>query len=183
MREWVNMGVIRSAAVLAVVTVVATGCSFVLGDTPDGVAVELIEGELAEEAGLGEVTATCEEPPNSDPGTTFECTSNSDYGEIRWSAEMIDEETVNVTSVNFLSVADVVTLEESAVVALEGQYGISIGTENFDCGEEPIVLGDDLTVLCAATDPITGDVHDAEITFIDLQTGNFDVVVAEQPRR
>ena len=182
MREWVTKRFIRGATALTVVTVVAAGCSFSLGDTPEGVAKELIEGELAADAGLGEITATCEEPPNSDPGTTFECTSPTDYGEIRWLAEMADEDTVNVSSLNLLYGDDLAGLEEAAVASLEAQVGIALGTENLDCGDDLVVLGADLTVACALTDPDNGDVYDTEISFTDLQTGQFDIVVADQPR-
>jgi hypothetical protein len=152
----------------------ASGCSFSVGDTPQSVATELIEGELATELALGEITAECEEPPNRDTGTTFGCTSATDYGEVRWLATMADEDSVNVESLNVLSDANVTDLENTT--------NAQLGTSDADCGSGPIVLGVDLTVVCALTDPATGDVYDVTLTFTDLEAGTFDIVVADTPR-
>jgi hypothetical protein len=164
------------------VMVALSGCSFSIGDTPEGVAEELIEGELAEELSLGEISATCEAPPDRDPGTTFTCTSPTDVGEVRWLATMEDESTVNVSSVNLLDDEDVAALEEAAVRVLEAEVGIPLGVENFDCGTGPLVIGTDGLVPCTLTDPTTGDLYDSEVEITDLEAGDFNVSVADQPR-
>ena len=58
---WERTTAWRPALFLVVTAVVAAGCSFSfsIGDTPESVAQELIEGELAEQLGIGEITATC----------------------------------------------------------------------------------------------------------------------------
>ena len=160
----------------------AASCSFSFGDTPEGVAEELIETELASSLGIEDVMADCEAPPNRDPGPTFACTSETDLGNIAWEAVMEDENTVNVNSVNLLAPSDVDVLESSAAEVLGAEAGIGLTADGFDCGDAAIVLGDDLTVACAVTDPASGDIYDATIEITDLETGTFNVEVADQPR-
>ena len=172
------------ALFLVVTAAAAGGCSFSfsVGDTPESVAQELIEDELGEQLGIGEITATCEVAPNRDPGTTFTCTSPSEIGQIEWLATLEDEDTVSVSPSNLLGSDDLVALEEAAVDVLEARVGIPLGTENFDCGDGPIVLGPDSIVNCALTDPTNGDVYDAELEITNFETGDFNVVVADLPR-
>ncbi len=154
-----------------------------MGSTPDGVAKKLIEGQLAEDYGLGQITATCEKPPNRDVGTTFTCDSPSTFGDIHWQAEMKDTKTVNVSYTNLITPKDLPQFEQAAVNVLEAQVGQTLGVENFDCGDKPVVLTGANTFVCALTDPADPTrVYDATITVTDLATGKFTVKVAETPR-
>lgn len=171
----------RVAAPLAAIALAVAGCS--IGDSPDGVAKKLIEGDLAKQLGLGTITATCEKPPNRDVGTTFTCTSPTRFGDITWKAEMKDAKTVNVTSSNLITPDDLPKFEQAAVTVLENQVGQTLGVENFDCGKDPVVLKADNTFVCALTDPEEPTkVYDATITVTDLATGQFNVKVANTPR-
>jgi hypothetical protein len=168
-------------ASMASAALLLSACS--VGDTPDGVAEDLIEGQLATDFGLGEITATCAEPANNDPGATFTCTSPTDFGEVEWLATMADEKTVEVESVNLVTKEILPQIEQAAVTSLENQLGVPLGVENFDCGVNPVVLTAELTMVCALTDPADASlVYDATLAFTDLETGSFDVEVAEQPR-
>ena len=166
----------RHVLVAIAIVAVGAGCSF--GDTPNGVAEELIEGQLAEEYGLGEIDAVCEVPPNSDEGTTFTCTADAEIGLTRWGAEMISEDTVQIRPLNLLNDEEIGILEEAAIV----QLGVTIDAENMDCGVGPILLADDLSIPCALTDPTTGDVFDATVQITDLETGGLEVQLSDTPR-
>lgn len=171
-------------SILFVVAFVASGCSFSasVGGSPESAAQDVIEEELAGELALGEIEAECGEPPNDDEGSTFACTSETDRGLVRWEATIVDEDTVNVQSLNVLVGSDVVALEGAAVVELEQVVGTTLGTENFDCGEPPLVLDSDDELVCALTDPANGDVYDTTVIITDTSTGAFEFEVAPEPR-
>ena len=172
----------RPLLLAAGLVVLLAGCTFSIGDTPDGVAVELIEGELADQLGITGMVATCHEPPNRDVGTTFSCIAQSDSGEIRWTAKMEEDDIVNVQSNNVLDADDISVLESSAIEALESSVGADLPDGITDCGEPPLVVADDNNVLCALTDPGTGEVYDMTLNITDFDTGAFDLNVADEPR-
>jgi hypothetical protein len=173
-RSYRIVGPIVAAAVLTL-----SGCS--IGDTPDGVAKKLIEGELATQLGLGQVTATCDKPPNSDVGTTFNCTSTSDVGAIQWKATMTDAKTVSVDSTNLIRADVLPQVEAAAASALAAQVG-GLDASAVDCGTKAVVLAADQSMLCAVTDPGDGTIHDATLTFTDVTTGKFNVDVSPTAR-
>ena len=173
--------VFRVAGPLAATLALAlSACS--IGDTPEGVAKDLIEGDLATQLGLGEITATCEKPPNRDVNTTFTCTSPSQFGDISWKATMSDAKTVNVESSNLVTKDVLPKIETAAATSLSSSLGTSITDADIDCGANPVVLADDLSMVCALTDPGNGAVYDTTLTFTDLATGSFDITIAEAPR-
>ena len=94
---------------------------------------------------------------------------------------MEDEDTVNVASENLLFGDDVTSLEQGAVAAFQ-DGGLPVSEDDFDCGEPPIVIGADGVLACTLTEPATGDVYDTDLTITDLETGTFDLAVAEEPR-
>jgi hypothetical protein len=169
---------------LFVLALVVSGCSFSasVGGTPKSAAVEVIEGDLATELSLGEIEAECGEPPNDDEGSTFLCTSESESGLVRWEATVVDEDTVNVQSLNVLVDDDVVALEVAAAGEIEQVVGVPLGTENFECDDAPVVLGAADEVVCALSDPANGDVYDTTLTITDMSSGAFEFEVAEEPR-
>lgn len=177
MRNILLIGAVAAAATL-------TGCSFSIGgDTPTNVAEEAIEGDLADQAGLTDVTADCEEvSSDAEVGSTFTCTSTSDVGDIDWLATIQEDDIVNVQSLNLLSAEDVVALEEAAVDVIEQQSGRRLGYENYSCGVGPIGLAGDSILNCELIDPDNGDVYDSTLEITDFDTGAFNVDVADQPR-
>lgn len=175
MRNILLIGAVAAAASLA-------GCSFSIGDTPTNVAEDAIEGDLADQAGLTDVTADCEIPSNSDVGSTFTCTSTSNVGDIDWLATIEEDDIVNVQSLNLLSAEDVVSLEQAAVDVIEEQSGRRLGYENYGCGVGPLALGGNSILTCELIDPDNGDVYDSTVEITDFDTGAFNVEVADQPR-
>ncbi len=169
---------------LAVAALVLGGCSFEFnfgGDAASG-AEDLIEGELADELGLTDMSATCDDPVDESPGTAFTCTSTSEVGEIRWTAVIGEDDVVNVDSVNLVTADDLAGIEVAAVDLIEAQAGRTLGYENFDCGDGPVAVGTDNTFDCELTDPDNGDIYDATIEITDFQAGSFQVEVADEPR-
>lgn len=177
----------RRLAALAVLGAVAAGggCSFSAssGDSPRAAAERLIEGDLAEQNELGKVTATCDEPADKEPGTTFECTSTSELGTIAWLTTIEEDDKIGVKSVNLVTADALEELEAAAVGELEDQIGAEIGVENLECGDGPVILDDDGATLCALTDPASpDDVYDATLTVTDVDSGEFRITVADAPR-
>jgi len=148
-------------------------------------AEDLIEGEIAEESTLGDLSATCEEPDDPESGDVFACTATTEDGRtIEFTATVEDDDQVNVQSTNLITVEGLATVEEIAVAALEAEIGQTLGAENFDCGAEPVIIDlPDGTLTCALTDPGNGDVYDAEVTIPSLDdVGSLTVQVADAPR-
>jgi hypothetical protein len=148
-------------------------------------AEDVIEGEIAEESTLGDLSATCEEPDDPESGDVFACTATTEDGRtIEFTATVEDDDQVNVQSTNLITVDGLGTIEEVAVAALEEEIGQPLGVENFDCGSEPVIVDvPDGTLTCALTDPGNGDVYDAEVTLPSLDdVGSLTVQVADAPR-
>jgi hypothetical protein len=148
-------------------------------------AEKVIEGDIAEQSTLGELSATCEEPDDPQPGDVFACTATTEDGRtIEFTATVEEDDKVNVLSTNLITVEGLGTVEEIAVAALEAEIGQTLGAENFDCGAEPVIIDlPDGTLTCALTDPGNGDVYDAEVTIPSLDdVGSLTVQVADAPR-
>ena len=102
-------------------------------------AEDVIEGDIAEQSTLGDLSATCEEPDDPEPGDVFACTATTEDGRtIEFTATVEDDDQVNVQSTNLITVEGLGTIEEVAVAALEAEIGETLGVENFDCGAEPV---------------------------------------------
>ncbi len=174
---------IRLAPPILLTGLIATGCSFTLGDTAESVAEEVIEGDLAEGAGLGTIEATCPAPPDQDLGTTFECTATSDLGDLRFIAEIQEDDVVFVRPLNVMDEADLSAVEETATGLLGQMVGIELDPALMDCGPAPVRIEDDLSFTCEMTDPSNDDVYEATITFADEQFDQIDVALSEEPIR
>ena len=171
-------------AVLGALTATA-GCSFSAstGDSPRQAAERLIEGDLAAQNELGELTATCDEPADEEAGTTFECTSTGELGEIAWLTTIEQDDKIAVKSTNLVTADALEDLEDAAVGVLEEQIGGEIGAENLECGDGPVILDADGATLCALTDPSSPqDVYDATLFVTDVDSGEFRIEVADVPR-
>lgn len=172
------MRVRRWLAAVAVLALAATACA----GSPKDAAEEFIMGDLADQIGLGALTATCDDPGEADVGDRFDCTATtSDGGVIEFVALMEDADTVDVSSTNLILARALPAVEEGAVTALEDAVGLTLGIENFDCGEATVIL-DDGTLTCTLTDPANGDLYDAIVTIEDMDTLALGVVVADAPR-
>lgn len=113
---------------------------------------------------------------------TFDCVGVSETGEVSWVATITKDDSVNAVTTNLVTAESIPRIEEAAVTSLEQQAGATLGGENFDCGEGPVILAEDSSMICALTSPSSGDIFDATLTFTDTAAGKFDMVVAEEPR-
>ncbi|MEZ5281725.1 MAG: hypothetical protein R2770_14790 [Acidimicrobiales bacterium] len=152
------------------------------GKSPEDVAVELIEGELSDQIGV-ELTGECPELEDPEDGAVFECQGLAADGRVVHFEATIDEaeEMVNLVSTNVVSPDNLSLLEADAARLLGEQVGADLPAENYDCGDGPTIVPDSGELDCALTDPSNGDVYDSVLT-LDLQTGSFDISVADQPR-
>ena len=160
----------KRPGILIFLVLVVAGCSVDVSVSFGGAdaaqaAVDLIEGELADKAGIGPLDATCEEIDNPEPGDTFTCTATTEDGEtIRFDAVMEADEIVDVESVNLVTAEGLNAIEELAVQALEESVGETLGRDNFDCGDRGMVVEPGGTIACVLTDPVSGAMYDATVT-------------------
>jgi hypothetical protein len=167
---------------------VLAGCSgsasfsFGTGDSPEGVAEELIEGELADQIGIGALVASCESPGTEDVGTTFVCTGAAGDTVVDFAAEIDREDNVSVVTTNVVLAEDMVALESAGVQVLNDEFDLGLAEGAIDCGETAVVLAASNELTCALTDTATGDVYDTTFTITDIQSGTFDIDVAASPR-
>lgn len=149
-------------------------------------AEDLIEGDIAEQSALGDLSATCEKPDGDPkPGDVFACTATTADGRtIEFTSTVEEDDKVNVESTNLITVDGLASIEQVAVAALEQEIGQTLGQENFDCGSEPVIVdASPASLTCALTDPGTGDVYDAQVDLPSLDDiGSLTVQVADAPR-
>lgn len=169
---------------LAGLLIVATGCSasFQIGGVSvEDAAINLINGDLAQSVGRGPLATTCGEVADPQVGTEFECRSRTEDNEqIDWAVVVDREDHIDVQSQNVVLVSVLPELETNAVTALYGTdnpLGVAI-----DCGERSRILDANTMVCDAAAAAEPSVIHDATFTFSDVETGDFEVIVSEEPR-
>ena len=151
------------------------------GKNPGAAAADLIEGEIAQQVGWT-LDADCPELESPEAGDAFECTATNEFGDLVRFRVDVGEDEVDVNSTNVLR-ADVLTRTEADIAAaLAQQTGLPLPAEYFDCGSGAIAVPDDGHVLCSLTDPVNGDVYDADVTLYLGDPIRFDVSVAPTPR-
>lgn len=161
-------------------------CGDPSGSDYKSTAEDLIEGEIEEQAGLGALEASCEDPAD-DPevGDTFTCTATTTTGAtVEFVATVADDKKVEVETTNLITADALASVEQAAVAALEQETGLTLGVENFSCGDAAVVIDVETEYLtCALTDPSTGEVYDAQVDIESLDdVTNLTVQVADQPR-
>ena len=133
----------------------ATACSgsFSIGGTdPSQAAVDLIEGELAEQLGVEDVTATCpDDLGDLEEGDTFTCTSTAGDGTTNeFLATIEPDDRIFVTTTGGVG-GD--TFSRIAVDLIEGQSAdlLGIGALEANCPADPGELEEGDTFRCTAT--------------------------------
>ncbi len=147
-------------------------------DSPENATEDLIEGDLAEQIGLGELTASCSKPLSSDVGATFLCTSATEDGRtIEWQA-VIEETGPYVETTNVVLAENLAPIAATIIAQIEDQAGIDLADDALDCGSESLIVDSANQAVCQLTDPV-GDVFDTTVTFNGLDTDNttFDFFV------
>ena len=148
-------------------------------------ATKVIQGQLQDELGMGELDATCEEPTSNDVGTTFSCTADTPKGDtITLTAEIQKGKKVFVQTTNVLTADNLTEIEREAARILSEKVGQDLPAEAIDCGPEAIVATAGEPFVCSLSDPSNPTVvYDTSITLDDLtKPTQLNVQVASAPR-
>ncbi|MGI9598592.1 MAG: hypothetical protein ACR2QK_20675 [Acidimicrobiales bacterium] len=165
---------------------ILAGCSgsFSFGTSPDdgflSAGEELIEGELADQIGLGPLDATCSGQDLS-AGDTFECSASAGgLSPIRFIGTInAAEDGVNITSSNLLLAEQIEEVEAFAAGLIEEQTSTPIGAENFECADSSLIISSGEVIDCLVTDPADGTVYEAPVTIDDLAELSITVNVGD----
>lgn len=161
------------------------GCSATESGFADA-AVKLITGDLADQVGLGALTATCEKPASTDVGEVFGCQAEtSDGRDIEFTATIAEGDKVDVGSTNLVMGSLLPKMEAAALQLLAEQAGIELPPEALDCGSDPMLLKESGVLLCTVVSPDNGDRYDATITIVGLDSSNPQITnfeIADTPR-
>ena len=95
---------------------------------------------------------------------------------------MEEDDIVDVQSINLVTADGLDLIEALAVQVLEENVGQTLGVENFDCGDEGVVVEPGGTIACLLTDPISGTLYDATVTVEVLDPLEIFVEVGDPPR-
>lgn len=174
MRWWAGplAGVVAMAAL-------AAGC----GGDVENTAIDLIEGEIADQIGLGDLDAECPENDGLEVGDTFSCTATLPDGRIvSFEGELDREDHIFVAPTNVIASETLPDLEELLAGEVASTIDVPVSADQVDCGPDAVVLDPDGVMVCAITDTDTGDVYDLTITWTDLSAVEFSWELAAEPR-
>jgi hypothetical protein len=131
---------------------------------------ELIEGDLADQIGLGPLDATCS-GQNLQAGDTFSCMARpGQLTPIEFTGTVDDDEaSVVITSDNLLLATQVQEVEAFAAGLLQQQTTLAAQPEDFDCGDTSVIIASGEVLNCMVTDPSDGTIYEAPVTIENLQ--------------
>ena len=183
-RKFFPMGFV-SGLLLAALGIV--GCSSAAVDQPEagikGDVEKLLAGSLAEEAGLGPLSADCDTPPPLEVGQQWKCTgTTSDGGVVEVQASINDEGHIELLTTNLISEVALPQFERVAASNLNNEVGTSLPADSISCGDAPILLGADMEVDCVVSMPSSGLEYDMVMRVTDLDKFYFALQVANEPR-
>ncbi|MEM9650481.1 MAG: hypothetical protein AAGA65_00205 [Actinomycetota bacterium] len=158
-------------------TLMLSGCSgsISFGTSPDerylDAGEELIEGDLADQIGLGPLTANCV-GTDLEAGDTFDCTGTAGgLQPIRFVGTVdADEDGVNLSSTNLLLAEQVEQVEAFSASLIAEQTSVAILPEHFECADGSVIIENGGILECLLTDPTDGTVYAAPVTVEDLET-------------
>lgn len=182
------MAGLRALSIGVVATVLAlTGCRSAQEQEPEitirTITEDLIKTDVAELAGIGELTPVCPDLPTPTVGTMWECTATSeDQRIVALTASIDDAGKVQLVTTNMITAAALPSFERAAVAALNSQVGSKLTDDAVDCGELSVVFGQDKVMVCALLDPLTERIFDVSLTITDIEARQFSLVVADAPR-
>ncbi len=185
--RWSAMLGIGALAVVAVLS----GCldSGGAGDdavvlTPGQATEQLIVGPLAEQVGLGPLTASCPDMTGAKAGDVFPCTAATGTDRLlNVDAAILPSGQVELSTTNVILGSALPSFEQSAVDAINKvRPDANLATGAVECGDTSVVLPDDRMMICRLTDPRTAQVFDVSLTVEDIEGRQFSLVVASQPR-
>ena len=153
---------------VAVGGLVLAACSASAADSGEVV----IQEELADEIGLGDLDATCNEPDGLKEGETFTCTATTIEGEtIEFLGTMTSDDEFDIVTTNLMIASDIETIRAEGARLLSDEVGSTVAPEDIECADGSIVLDDVGDFLCSITDTGTGDVYDLTVSTGGLEPG------------
>ena len=162
----------RSRSLLVVVLATGVVALAACGGTAAESGQVVIEEQLAEEIGLGDLDATCNEPEGLSDGETFTCAATTADGEtIEFLGTMTSDDEFEIVTTNLLIASDIEAIREEGARVLSAEVGAEILPEDIDCPEGSVVLDDVGDFECAVTDTATGDVYDLTVSTGGLEPG------------
>ncbi len=147
-------------------------------ESPENATEDVIEGELADQIGLGELTASCSKPSSEEVGSRFLCTADTEDGRTVELQAVIEDDGPYVETTNVVLAENLAPIVAAVVGEIESQAGVDLADDALDCGSESLIVDSANQVVCQLTDPI-GDVFDTTITFngLDTDSPTFDFSV------
>lgn len=181
-----------TAVVAALVAVaVLTGCLDSGGEadtaiilTPAQAAEQLIAGPLAEQVGLGPLTADCPDMAGATGGDVFPCTAATETDRLLTvDAAILPTGQVELSTTNVILGSALPSFEQSAVDAINKvRPDANLATGAVECGDTSVVLPDDRMMICELTDPRTEQIFEVSLTVDDIEGRQFSLVVADRPK-
>lgn len=166
---------LRDLVLVASIGLACAACSAsfsIGGESVEDAAVDVIEGELAEQIGLA-LTADCPAVPDPEVGTAFSCTATTPSGDLVSIAGEVDrEDHIDLTTTNVIRGDVAGTIGR----AIEDEVAGSGGGDDLevDCGDETIVADQNNSFSCGLRGPGTTGGAEAIVTVTDFDTGNFE---------
>ena len=132
----------------------------------------IIEAKLAEQIGLGDLDATCNEPADMKEGETFTCTATTgDDRTVEFVGTMTSDDKFEIVTSNLLTADDVVTIREEGARVLSEQVGATIEPDDIACPDDIVLLDDTGDFVCQITDTSTGDDYDLTVSTGGIEPG------------
>ncbi len=152
--------------------------------TPTQAAEQLIVGPLAEQVGLGPLTASCPDMSSAKGGDVYPCTAATDTDRVlNVDAAILDTGQVELSTTNVILASALPSFEQSAVDAINKvRPDANLATGAVACGRSSVVLPDDRMMICELTDPRTGQIFNVSLTVEDIEGRQFSLVVADRPK-
>lgn len=149
--------------------------------------VVTIEEKLADDIGLGDLEAECNEPDGLKEDETFTCTAATADGEtIEFLGTMTSDDSFNIVTTNLLIPSDIDTIVQDAATQLSTVTSSAILPADIECPEGSVVLDDEGEFICAITNTSTGDIYDLTVSTGGLEPGvgakELFYQIADQPR-
>jgi hypothetical protein len=166
----------RVFVAIAGLGVLAAACSAsfsIGGQTVEDAAEELITGDMADEIGIGELTAECPAVDDPEIGTTFVCTATAEDGRVITIDGIVDREDHIDLKTKNLVIPD--EIEDVVFETLQEQFPeVAFSRDGVDCGDEALVVEGDSNQMSCLVEPDSAPAQTVTLTINDLETGDID---------
>jgi hypothetical protein len=155
-------------SLLVVVGVAISACGGSAATSGEAV----IEGELADAIGLGELEATCNEPDGLSEGETFTCTATAaEGGTVEFLGTMTSDDVFDIATTNLLTADDVVGIREEGARVLSVEVGQEILVDDIVCPDAIVLLDESGVFVCEITDTSTGAIYELSVSTGGIEPG------------